>query len=57
MRAFPSDDIRFIFRERVNVNKSEERFNEKEEIMQRMNHFETLKVDYSGVSDNCIYEI
>lgn len=25
--------------------------------MTRMSNFETIKIDYAGISDNCIYEI
>lgn len=57
MRAFPQDDIKFVFREKNNASLSEARFEEKESIMHRMANFEIMRVDYAGISDNCIYEI
>lgn len=39
MRSFPQDDIKFVFRERVNVSASEERYDQKEQVLGRMAEF------------------
>lgn len=39
MRAFPQDDITFVFREKMNASVSEARFDEKEQVLNRMANF------------------
>lgn len=39
MRAFPQDDINFVFREKINLSLSETRFEQKEQVLQRMANF------------------
>ena len=55
--AFPNDDFKFIFKEKVNANVVESKLEQKETIMQRMNDFELVKQDIAGISDNCIFEL
>ena len=38
-QAFPTDDIKFIFLEKVNANVSESKLEQKDNIMHRMNEF------------------
>lgn len=57
INAFPSDDIAFIFAEKVNASLSETRVDQKEEIMNRMLNFEVIKQDHAGISDNCLWEL
>jgi hypothetical protein len=54
---YPSDDFKFIFKEKVNASTVEARLEQKEEIMQRMKDFELIRQDLAGISDNCIHEI
>lgn len=55
--TYPSDDIRFIFKEKVNASTVESRLEQKEEIMRRMNEFTVIKHDVGGISDNCVWEL
>jgi hypothetical protein len=55
--SYPSDDIRFIFKEKVIASTVETRLEQKEEIMRRMSEFTVIKNDVGGVSDNCIWEL
>lgn len=57
MAAYPQDDIKFVFREKVNASLNEVRLEQKEEIMNKMLNFEVIKQDHVGVFDNCTWEL
>jgi hypothetical protein len=57
MHAYPNDDIKFIFQEKINASTSENRMQQKEEVLNRMFNFEVIKQSHCGVADNCIYEL
>lgn len=39
MRAYPEDDIQFVLQEKINANTSENRVEEKQDIMNKMSNF------------------
>lgn len=57
METYPQDDIKFVFKESVHSGLSEERLNEKTEILKRMADFEIISKDHAGVAENCLYEV
>lgn len=56
-QTYPSDDFKFIFKEKVNASTVESKIDHKEEIMRRMSEFSIIKHDVGGVNDNCIFEL